>query len=127
MKAFLTLGNLGDKVLMQALHCMQSIRDGQALFSEWREKSDVGSQGSMELCEALDQLLKLRLLLQIQGPATDHHREQFIRAVDWLRYSITIFQVSSRLKGVDVHVGHLAQSHELQRVTASLQRPTVAI
>lgn len=38
---------------------------------------------------------------------------QFIRAVDWLGYSVTIFQVRSHLKGIDVHIGRLAQSHEL--------------
>lgn len=36
-------------------------------------KSDVGSQGGMELREALDQLLELRPLLWVQGPATGHH------------------------------------------------------
>ena len=38
---------------------------------------------------------------------------QFIRAVDWLGYSVTIFQVCGHLKRVDVHIGCLAQSHEL--------------
>lgn len=38
---------------------------------------------------------------------------QFVRAVDWLGYPVTIFQVSGHLKGVDVHIGRLAQSHEL--------------
>lgn len=38
---------------------------------------------------------------------------QFIRTVDGLGYSVTIFQVRGHLKGVNVHIGRLAQSHEL--------------
>lgn len=84
MKAFLRLGGLGDDVLGR--HCAAhkaSAADRHFLprGGAGRE-SDVGSQGSVELCEALDQLLKLRPLLGVQGPATGHHSKP---VVTWKR------------------------------------------
>lgn len=45
-------------------------------------------------------------------PSSSKKNSQFIRTVDWLGYSVTIFQVCGHLEGVNVHVGRLAQSHE---------------
>lgn len=50
---------------------------------------------------------------QIQPTPSSWAHSQFIGAVDGLGYPVTILQVGGHLKGVDVDVGRLAQSHEL--------------